>query len=58
MQKFGDAVLLPAEVVPNGTYTFNIDMVAPPSAGSYYANWRLTYGGVTICNLSLTIVIK
>lgn len=58
MQKFGDAVLLPKIVSPDETYTFGIDMVAPAATGTYYMNWRLTYGSVTLCNMSLTIVIK
>lgn len=58
MQKFGDAVLLPKIVSPGETYTFGIDMVAPAAAGNYYMNWRLTYGSVTLCNMTVTIVIK
>lgn len=58
MQKFGDTVNLKTDVNPNQSYTVGIDMVAPPTAGTYRTTWQLTYGKVSICTLTLSVVIK
>ncbi len=58
MQKFGDVFNLKTDVEPNGSYTFGIDLVAPAAAGTYRATWQLRYGNVSICTLSLAVVIK
>ena len=58
MQKYGDAVLLTAEVAANATYTLGVDMIAPATAGTYNSTWKLTYGNVTICTFGMSVVVK
>jgi hypothetical protein len=58
MQKKGDTIDLKTDVAPNGSYAVVIDMVAPPSAGTYWIAWQLRYGNVSICTLSLAVVVK
>jgi hypothetical protein len=58
MQKFGDTVNLKTDVAPNASYTMGIDMVAPASTGTYRITWQLTYGKVSICTLTMDVVIK
>jgi hypothetical protein len=58
MQKTGDTVDIKTDVAPNGVYTIGIDMVAPLSAGTYRITWQLRYGTVSICTLTMAVVIK
>lgn len=58
MQKKGDTVDLKTDVAPNGSYTVGLDMLAPAEAGTYWITWKLTYGNVSICSMSLSVVVK
>jgi hypothetical protein len=48
------------DVAPNESYTAGMDMVVPSTtgAGTYTSSWILITGKITICTLSITVVVK
>lgn len=50
-----DAFDLSADVAPNGTYTFIVDMVSPNTSGRHSATWAVVQGGTTLCTMNVTI---
>ncbi len=43
---FGDTFVIPGDIIvlPEQTYTFNIRLTAPTTAGTYYPTWRMVMG--------------
>lgn len=58
MQKRGDYFDLHQTIKPGDTVKVTVDMVAPASTGTYYANWALVQGSKTLCNMPLTLSVK
>ncbi len=52
-----DVIDLKNDVAHDASYTVIIDMVAPVTAGTYYATWALVRSGMTVCTLPLTVVV-
>ena len=46
---------LTADVAPNGTYTFTLDMRAPTGDGTYTTGWAIHLEDGSTCALNLTI---
>jgi hypothetical protein len=53
-----DAVDLPNNVRENGEVTFEIEMFAPSSAGSYTSTWTLGKRNASLCKVYVTIIVK
>lgn len=45
-------------IKPGETVKVVVDMIAPSQAGYYTTNWALVQGGVTLCNLPLSLRVK
>jgi hypothetical protein len=52
-----DLLDMKSDVASGASYTVIVDMVAPADAGTYKASWGLVQGGLTICNMNLTVVV-
>ncbi len=51
-----DLLDMKSDVAHDASYTFIVDMVAPTTAGTYYATWAVVRSGMTVCTLPLTVV--
>ncbi len=58
MQKAGEDLLdMKSDVAHNASYTVIVDMIAPSTAGTYYATWALQMGSTRVCTMPLTVVV-
>jgi len=58
LQKYGDAYDIAENVEPGEEITIVIDMLAPGTAGTYKAVWKMVRGSTTVCTMNLNIVIE
>ena len=53
-----DALDLPKNVNAGGEVNFEVEMVAPRTAGSYTTTWTLGKKNEAVCKVSVTIIVK
>ncbi len=58
LQKYVDALDIAKTVEPGEEITITVDMLAPSSAGTYKAVWKMVFGSVTVCTMNLNLVVE
>lgn len=58
LHKYDKIYDLSNQVKSGDKVEIRVDMLAPHTAGTYAANWALTTGTTTLCNLPITIIVK
>ncbi len=58
IHKGADVWDLGVDVAPDGTFKFNLDLVAPDEAGTYGETWALKSGNDILCSWSIYIIVE
>ena len=49
---------MPVDVVPGGVFSFALDIIVPPSAGTYTMDWGIVQGREVYCTISMRAVVN